>query len=534
MLPDTRLIPDRQRLAAAEQIRTSKDFILPELDFFNSGPCVKHDEVQVSCRQCGVKLRKHQRVGVAWAYLIKKGLLADQVGTGKSFQAAGLIASLKEIGEMDHSRVLIVMRPGAIFQWHAELQRVLPKIQVSVAAGARKNRIEAYLAPWDVMLIGSQMLQQDIDAVEHFEIKTLIVDDVDPLRHADTRTAYCIKRLAHECDRVVVMTGTPLQKKLLELHSVFETLGGRELLGSTAAFNTRYVREENVKLYTRSGNSISTKKIVGYKNLNEFVRLIGPMTLRRTASDIDDVDLPAVIPNNIFLDMYPAQREKYRELKAGVLRVIKEQGASVKRVKAIAQFTYGAQICTGLATIGEADRPNTSVKLDWVEDKIVDGDLSEEKVVVFCQFKNSVRALQSRFDRAGVQYETIWGEQTNAHVRYQSQERFWNDPNCRVLLGTASIEQSLNLQVARHLINVDTLLNPARMEQLSGRIRRDGSAYKSVYVHSLFTNDSQEENYLPLLENEQGLIDFIWGEASELFEALSPLQLLMLIGNSRV
>ena len=95
-------------------------------------------------------------------------------------------------------------------------------------------------------------------------------------------------------------------------------------------------------------------------------------------------------------------------------------------------------------------------------------------------------------------------------------------------MGTSAIEQSLNLQCARHLINVDMIPNPARMTQLAGRISRDGSQHKTVYVHNLLTYDTQEENYLPVLEREQALIDTVWDSTSELFRQLSGLELLQL------
>jgi SNF2 family DNA or RNA helicase len=152
---------------------------------------------------------------------------------------------------------------------------------------------------------------------------------------------------------------------------------------------------------------------------------------------------------------------------------------------------------------------------------------------VFINFRNGVRALQGRLNRAGVGYATIWGETKNNAARFEEQQRFWNDPNCKVMIGTTSIEQSLNLQVARHLINVDMIMNPSRMEQLAGRIRRDGSKYRSVYVHNLLTVGTQEERYLPALKREQALIDYVWDSKSELFEALSPLELLHMIGGAR-
>jgi SNF2 family DNA or RNA helicase len=354
------------------------------------------------------------------------------------------------------------------------------------------------------------------------------------LRNGDTSTAYAIKRISRYTDHRYILTGTPLQKRLHDLYHVLQPLNISNILGSPIAFERRYVRKETVAEATSTGNIVTKKKVTGYRNLPEFKEKIAHLTLRRTADDIDDVDLPAVIPSNVFLEPYKAQMDKYRELQQGVLRIIKDQGEEVKRATAIAKFGYGAQICGGLAMLGEPDRVGTSVKLDWVEEKIVDGDLSDEKVVVFINFRNGVRALQARLARAGVGYATIWGESKNNATRFAAQQKFWNDPSCRVLIGTTSIEQSLNLQIARHLINVDMIMNPSRMEQLAGRIRRDGSRYKSVYVHNLLTIGTQEERYLPALQREQALIDHIWDSQSELFEALSPLQLLTMIGGGSV
>jgi SNF2 family DNA or RNA helicase len=190
-------------------------------------------------------------------------------------------------------------------------------------------------------------------------------------------------------------------------------------------------------------------------------------------------------------------------------------------------------VCAGLATLGEQDGPGTSVKLDWVENAVVDGDLSDEKVVVFCQFTNTVQALRDRLTLAGVGHAVIWGRDTRKSARAEAQARFWDDPACKVLMGTSAMEASLNLQVSRHLVNVDQLMNPARMQQLAGRIRRDGSAHRAVFIHNLLTRDTQEAGYLEVLGREQALADQVWGESNQLYEALSPLQLLQLIGSSR-
>lgn len=533
MLFEANKLPAVKKAAAAERIRTLKDIKLPELKHFNSSPCANHEIPNPACQQCGVVFRKHQRVGVAWLYLAEKGLLADSVGTGKTIQAAGNLALMKQAGELEESKALVICRPAAVPQWESQLNRLLIDVPVIVGDGVKKKRIEKYMDDsWEICVMSYQMLINDLEALDlAFNFQAVYIDDVDPLRNGDTATSYAINRITRKSPRIPILTGTPLQKRLNDLYNVLQPLNIRNILGSPISFERRYLQKELVSEASSSGKVTTSRKVVGYQHLDEFKEKIAHLTLRRTASDIDDVDLPAVIPANVFLEPYPLQVEKYNELKAGVLRIIKSEGETVKRATAIAKFIYGAQICGGLAALGEEDRPRTSVKLDWLEDKLT-GDLSEEKVVTFINFKNNVRALQSRLDRHGIKYVTIWGENRSNSDRFEAQQTFWNDPDCRVLIGTTSIEQSLNLQIARHLVNVDMIMNPSRMEQLAGRIRRDGSTHSSVYVHNLLTMGTQEEGYLPALEREQALIDHIWDSRSELFAALSPLELLVMIGGA--
>jgi SNF2 family DNA or RNA helicase len=452
------------------------------------------------------------------------------MGLGKTASIAGLVSMVKEAGELDRGdKILIVCRAPAIMQWEAELKRMLKDLEIQTATGTKKERIEKYMGSWDIMLIGPQMLINEVDdLVNHFPIKHLIVDDVDTLRNRNNKSAAAIKRIAKNCNRVVIVSGTPLQKRLPEMHSVLEPIGGRDVFGSEYKFKHRYIRSEKTPIWV-GGKKRIIETAVAYKNIDEFIRLLQPFALRRTPDDVDDITMPAVTSNNIWLEFTPAQKTKYEELQKGVLKIIKKDGVDIKRAKILAQLIYGAMICTGLASIGEEDRPNTSCKLNWLEDKLVDGDLSDEKVVVFMNFKNSIRAMAKRLDNAGVGYGIIWGEQKDKNEREKVRQQFWNDPDCKVLIGSTSIEQSLNLQCARHLINVDTILNPARMAQLAGRVRRDGSTFKNVFVHNLLVRDSQEERYLPTLEREQALISTVWGEESPLFAKLDGLAMARLI-----
>lgn len=543
-LVDVRTLDHGTRLAVADKIRTLTDFSLPELKWFNDRPCPRHTTLEQGlrqlpspCRHCGIRFRRHQRVGIAWLYMRGHGLIADQVGLGKTGQAAGLLALIKQNGELDgNRRAVVVCRPAAIDQWRKELIRFLPDLVIVDSSGSRKDRVNTYLSGWEILVTGYQMLLRDHEDLDHFDIAALIIDDVDPLRHRKNQTSAVIKRLAARSARVIELNATPLQKKLRELHSMTMPIGGYSVFGSETNFRRNYERQELVTVYNKTlGRKVPMKKTLGYKNIDDFIAKLSPMVLRRTSVHVaGELDRPEIMPpNDIYLDLHPAQKAKYDELRTGVLKVIKTEGTQVKRLAAVAKFVYGAMICAGLATLGEPDGPGTSSKLDWVEDALVDGDLSDEKVIVFAQFTNTIAALHARLDKAGVGYATIWGRDSSKQARAEAQRRFWEDPDCRVIIGTSAMEASLNLQVARHLVNLDQLLNPARMQQLAGRMCRDGSAHSEVFVHNLLTRGTQEEHYLQALQTEQALADAVWGETNQLFEALSPTQLLLLIGKSR-
>lgn len=555
-LPDVRLMTPAQREIASARIKTVHDLELPRLKYWNYDLCRQHrfgwpetywdadkqedrqrtvlDRPPPGCKVCGIHFRRHQRLGISWLYFKGRALLADVVGSGKTTIGAGLIAAIRENHELDTGKkILVVCRPVALYQWQTQLQRMIPSIPMQMAVGTKREREAKYVQDWEVMLTGYQMLLRDENVLlDNFQYNLVLVDDVDPLRNRDTATSYTLKQFGNRSERCVIMTGTPLQKRLGELYSILEPLGGHSVFGSETAFKTRYVRSERItRMDPRTGRKSTSEKIIGYKNVTEFVQKLAPFAYRRTAADLDDVHLPEIVPNDVMLDLHPRQREKYEELKQGVLRILKSDGVEkVKQVEARGQLLYGAKICGGLATLGESDGLAASTKLDWIMDKLTfGGDLEDEKVVIFAIFKDTHRALQARLTAAGIGWEVIWGEERDKLVRHNSQERFWNDPRCRVLMGTQSIEQSLNLQVARHLINVDMILNPARMEQLAGRIRRDGSAFRHVFVHNLLTTNTQEARYIPLLEREQAIINRVWNEESELFDTLNPLELLTLI-----
>ena len=561
---DVRTLDESRRWIAADRAKQTANIALPELALWNYSPCAEHLEtgVQSWCLGCGVRFRQHQQHAIAWLYYAKRGLLGDSCGTGKTIVVLGVMAMCAESGELGHDeyagqrRALVVCQPAAVTQWREEIIRTLPGLNVITATGTVKQRQERYMAPWDVCVISSPMLatpkNRDQEILENFRLGLVVYDDVDAMRNHDNRTNVTVNRLCETAPRVIGLHATPLQKRVMELHGFLEPVGGREVLGSSAVCRHRFVQTRNIVSYEldrQTGRTVTrtVTKETGIKNGAEFRRLISSLVMRRDARDLDDTDMPEIVANPVWLDMTPPQRARYDELRRGVLRKMREDGEHLSQPVAVAMFTHGWQICSGLASldapeIGEADsfritmglrdQPvHHSAKLDWAADRI-DGDFSEDKVVVFIHFRPNVADMARRLDTLGIGYTVLWSNETSPEERARRMHRFRTDPACRVLLGTTSIERSVNLQAARHLIAVDSVVNPARMTQIAGRIARDGSRHSTVYFHQLLHRGTQEEAILDILRREQALADYVWDEQSQIFEALSPRQLLGLIAGA--
>ncbi len=586
VLRDARALSPARREQAAALARTAADVRLPLLEYFNSSPCPRHTQPDSLCRDCGVILRPHQRVGIAWLYMAGRGLLADATGSGKTAIAAGVLAMCRETGELgEHNRAVIICQASAVLQWERELRRFLPRLEVAAAIGSmtRQRRVQVYLAPWEILVVSDRTFSSsknrdgDVELIRQFPVGMVIADDIDALRTHRTQTARAVKALAATASRAYDLHATPLQKRVMELHSHLEMLGGNAVFGNDRKFRRDFVKTGQASFYQRawscqtpnpcdrhdslikgcpgcrvghlwppparrcpvcgqpgrpdpSGRAVlrTVATDIGVKNIEEFKYLLAPFVLRRT--EFGGEGYPEVQPCEIWVDLNPRQRERYDELRRGTLRRLREGGEEITQAKAAAAFTRGAQICSGLAALD--DGQDDSAKLDRLMSMLT-GDLEEEKVVAFVYFRENVQALSARLEKAGIGHVLMWSNETDAKIRDQRVRAFTEDPECRVLVGTTTIARSLNLQAARHLVAVDTVLNPALMTQLAGRVKRYGSAFRTVFFHQMFARGTQEDGYLPLLQREQGVTDAVWGGHGDLFQGLSPRDMMLLVAGGQ-
>ncbi|MGI8682435.1 MAG: DISARM system SNF2-like helicase DrmD [Mycobacteriales bacterium] len=119
-----------------------------------------------------------------------------------------------------------------------------------------------------------------------------------------------------------------------------------------------------------------------------------------------------------------------------------------------------------------------------------DGPWSDERVVVFTEYRDTQRWLADLLDRYGLaeggRLELLYGGM-DAEARERVKGDFQKPPDLhpvRILLATDTASEGIDLQDQCHrLVNYDIPFNPNRMEQRAGRIDRYGQRHRPEIRH---------------------------------------------------
>jgi superfamily II DNA or RNA helicase len=136
------------------------------------------------------------------------------------------------------------------------------------------------------------------------------------------------------------------------------------------------------------------------------------------------------------------------------------------------------------------DRPDSKLTAfrDWLDPIIKPGTWSDERVIIFSEYRDTQRWLHERLLGAGIPPERIallYGGQDEAereHIKAVFQEAPQLDP-VRILLATDAASEGINLQAHCHrLLHWEIPWNPNRLEQRNGRIDRHGQLAPQVDI----------------------------------------------------
>jgi SNF2 family DNA or RNA helicase len=435
-----------------------------------------------------VSLYPYQRKGALFAACAGRSIIADEMGLGKTLQAIAACEILARLIGIE--RVLVVCPASLKHQWKDEIERFVDRHSV-VIEGLLPSRQALYRAESFYKIVNYDVIFRDREEIRKWAPDLIILDEAQRIKNWKTRLARCVKKL--ESPYAIVLTGTPLENRLEELHSIVEFVD-RFHLGP----RFRFLYEHQV--------TDDTGMAVGYKELGKIGRTLSSILIRRKKSEVL-TELPERLEKNFFIEMTKEQLNHHEENAEIVARIV----AKWRRFKFLSEIDQ--RILT-MALQNMRMSCNSTYLLDKSSDHghkcdelmAVLQDVFEDpeaKAVVFSQWIGMHELIARRLEAAGWNYAFLHGGVPSSK-RKDLVNRFRDDPRCRLFLSTEAGRVGMNLQCASAVINMDLPWNPAVLEQRIGRVHRLGQR-RPVRVINFVAGGTIEHGMLSLLKFKKSL-----------------------------
>ena len=433
-------------------------------------------------------LRPYQRRGVEWmAHLCDvgcHGLLADEMGLGKTLQVITLL-STRPIADKP---CLIVCPASVVPVWQEEIERFFPELQTEVLKaghdfGSHKENV--------IWIASYTQLRKHRKLLPECEFGYAVLDEGQFIKNPDakvTQTCFAVRALHR-----VVLTGTPLENRQLDLWSIFRFLLPG-LLGSRSAFES----------------ALNTER----QNTLERLRAqLAPFILRRTKKEVAK-ELPPKVEIELLCPLTDVQRAEYANTcSEGLERLGDDVGAAIreKSFGFLALLTRLRQTCCDPDMLPWRESPLTdSGKIMLLVEKLAEVIESGHKVVIFSQFV----MLLDRVRAALIEYfpDLPRYELTGMTLDRQKPVRDFQtaDGAATMLVSLKAAGTGITLHAADYVFLLDPWWNPAVEAQAVDRVHRIGQT-NTVFVYRMVTAGTIEERIQDLKAEKKDLFDKLVG-----------------------
>ncbi len=433
-------------------------------------------------------LYPYQREGVLFAARSGKVLIADDMGLGKTIQAIAATELLAK--EFSISNVLIICPTSLKYQWKNEIEKFIGR-SAKVIEGSLDKRKFQYLDDSFYKIASYGVALNDIDYLNRAFFDLVIIDEAQRIKNWKTKTSQNLKKL--QTPFAFVLTGTPLENKLDELHSIIEFINPYRLGALFRFLDNHQTTDE-------------TGKVTGYYNLNKINEELKDIILRRTKKEIED-QLPERIDKNFFVDITKEQRDIHDDYYTTVNRLSnkwRKQGflSEKDRKRLLLSLSCMRMVSDSTYILDQKTRFDT--KIDELKINLHEiFESGDDKVVIFSQWERMTRLVSRELDKMKIGYEYLHGG-VPSYKRKDLINNFRENPDKKVFLSTDAGGVGLNLQSASVIINLDLPWNPAVLEQRIGRVYRLGQQ-KAVRVLNFISKGTIEERILGIISVKQSL-----------------------------
>lgn len=461
-----------------------------------------------------VELKQHQISGISWLQHMfshspescRGIVLADDMGLGKTLQVLSLLCWAFEKNP-SLPPALIVAPVSLLENWQEEINKFFKPKSLKVIAvygdtlsslRLSKNLIDQQLlnkglvkflkSDWrgdaNVILTTYETLRDLEFSFSAEKWSIMICDEAQKIKNPNALITRAAKKQIVQFK--IACTGTPVENTLADLWCLFDYVQPG-MLGALNNFGQRYRKP------------IEAKTEEEKSRVEELRELISAQILRRTKQDVAK-DLPEkiIVQECQSLAISTYQLSVYSQALDLYSRRFKE-GAQSPFKNMLGLIQYLKIICTDPRHIGSEATTSEPIeeyrkktpKMDWLIKQlyqIKESSSSQDKVIIFCEFKGLQRLLQHYISlEFGYKPDIVNGDSEASSKSQNSRIKrinvFQNQSGFGVIiLSPLAVGFGVNIQAANHVIHYSRTWNPAKEDQATDRAYRIGQT-KPVYVY---------------------------------------------------
>ncbi len=394
-------------------------------------------------------LRAYQAFGAKYAIYCRKVLLGDEMGLGKTIQAIAVMAHLFATS-VEKIHFLVICPASVIVNWDREIKK-FSRVPTFILHGQTINDgLEKWRETGGAAITNYESMGKIVSSIDNrMKLALLAVDEAHYIKNPDAQRTQNIRKLDNESERIMMMTGTPLENRVDEMCNLIE-----------------FVRPDMVK---------DIRNMAHLSNLPEFSQALAPVYLRRTRKQVL-TELPPIDEKQMWCEMTESDKEGY------VQAIVSQNFSSMRRVSFLQDDISNSSKISRLLEICEEARDEG------------------RKIVVFSFFRDTIEKVSFALGRkcAGVINGDTRMEMRQALIDNFSLGSSGDVLVCQIQAGGVG----LNIQSASIVIFCEPQIKPSLTWQALSRVYRMGQS-RNVLVYHLLCEGTIDEEMIRILEEKK-------------------------------
>jgi SNF2 family DNA or RNA helicase len=437
-------------------------------------------------------------------------------------------------------KILVVCPTSVIYNWQEEIKK-FSEYKTCILHDSKENRIaKASKSNYQFAIINYESLfpllenlgvitkknrtylvsSDTEEIIDKLNFNMVIFDETARfVRNVSTKRTLASILIGDRAKYKLILTGTPIANKPLDVWPQFRIMDGGETLGKDFYAFRGY-------FFYKDSNMPWAKWMLKRNKIQLLTNKIYSKCIRKKKEDVLK-DLPERVFQTIILEMEPALRTIYNNIKKEIIaQIMTSEGLTtltinniLLRLLRLQQVTAGFSVKNGVEVELE-HQPKLEALVEQLGIIIENGD----SAIVWCRFLKSISMISERLNHLGIKH-TIMSGADNEKEKYAKWKGFQKSKSINVFVGQVEsggvgIElfklDSERSKTQYSIFFENTYVLDTR-EQAMARIHRIGQKSTCFYM-DLVVRNSIDEVILNSLKKKKNVADAILEKGVKLIE----------------